>query len=43
MGCADSNPPATGGYFLDKNLLGGVMGLYQRLHHKNDGLTVGEF
>jgi len=41
-GCADGNP-ATQGVFLDKNQLGQFMGLYQRLHHKNDGLTVGEF
>ena len=41
-GCADGNP-ATQGYFMDKAKLGTVMGLYQRLHHKNEGLTVGEY
>jgi len=41
-GCADGNP-ATQGVFLDKAQLGQYMGLYQRLHHKNDGLTVAEF
>lgn len=43
MGCADSNPAVGAGYFLDKSLLNTVMGLYQRLHHKNDGLTIGDF
>ena len=37
-GCADG-----AGYFMDKNQLGTLMGIHQRLHHKNDGLTVGEY
>jgi prepilin-type N-terminal cleavage/methylation domain-containing protein/prepilin-type processing-associated H-X9-DG protein len=37
-GCADGAP----GVFQDKTALANVMGLYQRLHHKNDGLTVSE-
>lgn len=43
MGCADGDPN-TQGVFFDKNKLATVMGLYQRLHHKNDGLVItGEF
>jgi prepilin-type processing-associated H-X9-DG protein len=38
-GCADGAP----GVFMDKTALANVMGLYQRLHHKNDGLTIGDF
>jgi len=38
-GCADSGA----GVYLNKAQLATVMGLYQRLHHKRDGLTVGEF
>ncbi|MDX1967983.1 MAG: DUF1559 domain-containing protein [Planctomycetaceae bacterium] len=38
-GCGDGAP----GVFLDKAQLNTVMGLYQRLHHKNDGLTIGDF
>ncbi|MCG6155330.1 DUF1559 domain-containing protein [Rubinisphaera margarita] len=36
--CGDSP-----GFFSNKTALAGVMGLWQRLHHKNDGLVIGEF
>ncbi|MCG6155329.1 DUF1559 domain-containing protein [Rubinisphaera margarita] len=38
-GCADG----TGGAWNNKTALAGFMGIWQRLHHKNDGLTIGEF
>ena len=37
-GCATSP-----GHFDDKATLGNFMGLWQRLHHRNDGLIIGEF
>jgi len=46
QGCADGTPPSaggTGGTFLDKNAFGANFGIWQRLHHKNDGLTVSDF
>lgn len=41
-GCADGNP-LTQGVFLDKAKLANVMGVYQRLHHKNDRVPLGDF
>lgn len=40
-GCADGASP--GGSFRDKPLLGSRMGVWQRLHHKADGLVISEF
>ncbi len=40
-GCHDN--PANGGAFRNKALLATRMGVWQRLHHKNDGLVTGEF
>ena len=39
-GCNDST---TLGSFLNKPLLETRMGIWQRLHHKSDGLAVGDF
>ena len=38
QGCDDGT-----GSFRDKNALNGLMGIWQRLNHKTDGLVVGEF
>ncbi len=48
MGCYWTNTPGgcadgTGGAFLDKTLLPTYMGIWQRLHHKSDGLVIGDF
>ena len=40
-GCANGASPA--GSFRDKPLLATRMGLWQRLHHKSDGLVLSEF
>ncbi|QDT40190.1 Type II secretion system protein G precursor [Gimesia alba] len=48
-GCEWSNDPnacatgVPGGGWNDKSYLANHWGVYQRLHHRNDGLTVGEF
>ncbi|HBN78082.1 MAG TPA: prepilin-type cleavage/methylation domain-containing protein [Planctomycetaceae bacterium] len=38
-GCSDGGS----GAFRDKAALASLMGIWQRLHHKNDGLVIGEF
>jgi prepilin-type processing-associated H-X9-DG protein len=40
-GCNDNT--AAGGMFLNKAQLSNLMGVWQRLHHKSDGLTIGDF
>lgn len=40
-GCADGT--SSGGAFLDKPLLATKMGVWQRLHHRSDGLAVSQF
>jgi prepilin-type N-terminal cleavage/methylation domain-containing protein/prepilin-type processing-associated H-X9-DG protein len=37
--CADG----TSGQFLNKGALAGIMGVWQRLHHQADGLSIGDF